>query len=150
MANTTNTSSAGGVCNLNPQKISFNPTTAPLPAVPIATDLQSAIAAINALRQQMLNVLSLIPTTGVGGPNPFNVNFNIQNPGSGSGSGNNNNQNQQKNANFVEQTNLRVTKTVKVPIVDQGGNNVGTAEIALITGLTFKDKVTGQVLNYQQ
>ena len=45
------TISQGAVCNLQPPPSTASPSSVPYPAIPIATDLASALQALNAIRQ---------------------------------------------------------------------------------------------------
>ncbi len=56
------------VCLANPPSVTVTPIQRLVPNVPVATDLNSALAAINALRQLVYMLLNSIPANGQPGP----------------------------------------------------------------------------------
>lgn len=148
MGNTPNNAHAGGVCNLNPIPLIPAPSAPSLPAIPIAQpNLQSLAQVVNALRLTVLSTLGQIPSNNSGNPSPTQP---TPGPGTGSGSGGGSQNQNNKNSNFTEVTSARVYSNQDVPIVDTGGNNIGTATFKQITGITWKDPVTGQTVIFQQ
>ena len=124
------------VCNINP-KSPIPASRAPaLPSIPLANDLASALAAINALRQWVIQYINTIPNTGGG-----NTTF-ITNPT------NPNNQPSISPSSFVEVPSARVVVTTR--IYDPNDPTQGTyIDVKQITGLRFANK-TGQVINWSQ
>ncbi len=55
------------VCEIIPQIVTTQPPQSRLPAIPIATDLNSALLALNAMRQWMMMMMQTNPGHGTGG-----------------------------------------------------------------------------------
>ncbi len=140
MSNQANTSPSGyglPACKIPAAQPSFATKASNFPPVPVANDLASALAAINAMRQilfQLLNMLNSQNNLGNGyGPgSPF---AGTSNPGS-----------RGQNPNFVEVPGSRSVE--KVTITDP----VSGASVTFnqITGVTFKDAASGQTLTWGQ
>lgn len=111
------------VCNINP-KNPIPASKAPgLPSIPIATDLPSLIAAVNALRQLLLQLLGQIPASS----NTITV----------------------KPSNFIEAPNSRVT--VQNTIYDPNDpTNETYVTVNQITHLEFIDPISGQTIVWSQ
>lgn len=115
------------VCTLPNQPPTFDSTSPSLPSIPPATDLQSTITAVNALRQY------IIGNRG-GGPPQNNT------------AKTNRTSNQKKDtSNFVEIK--RNTTKVKVYNPD---DHTQWVEVKQITMLTFKNKATGETWTWNQ
>lgn len=121
------------VCHINPPIPGAEPTQPPLPAIPIATDLQSALAAINTMRM-------IIQTM-----NNQNQNNNNK-PFSGFRT---NDSGQKKNSNFQEVTSKRTTTTKKIYQNNDPSTGV-FVEVKQITGLTFLNPVSKQEISWKQ
>jgi hypothetical protein len=124
------------VCNLNPSVETPQGQVPLLPAIPPATDLPSAIAAINAVRQVILQQFGLEP--------PSSITINVNN-GQGSGG---QQQPPPSTGSFQEVRGSRQTTTVKVPI-QFTDNGQPYLQLQVITGLDFQNKL-GQTLKYSQ
>ena len=128
------------VCNINPKSPVPASKAPALPSIPVATDLATALAAINALRQWIIQFTSPLttnpgPTTGPGGfqqPSPTTVNV----PGGGAV------------GNFSENTTKRVITTTR--IYDPNDPTKQTyIDVQQITGLQFVNK-SGQTIVWAQ
>ena len=128
------------VCNLNP-KSQVPASKAPtLPSIPLANDLASALAALNAIRQWILQFRSEAPTGA--GNTTFILNPNQQ--------GNPNNPNNYPGAvgNFSELPERRVTTTTR--IYDPNDPTQETyIDVKQITGLAFANR-SGQLIQWTQ
>ena len=126
-------------CNVNPNAPVVQPKAVPLPSIPIATDLPSALMALSAIRT-ILNVSNnanspqnnVTPYT-VKNPQPTSKQ---QQPGPSSGS---------KTSGFT-QTNV-VTQDIKVYNPDNKSQYVTVTQI---TGLTMVNNVTGETWTWTQ
>jgi len=133
-------------CNINPKNPPPQSKAPALPAIPIATDLVTALAAINALRQLTIQYFNQLPspgnTTFVLNPNPNTPTGPVVrgpgSPGYPAVSG----------GNFAEVTASRVVTTTR--IYDPNDPTQQTyVDVAQITGLQFANKA-GQVINWSQ
>lgn len=129
------------ICNINPKNPPPQSKAPALPAIPIATDLVTALAAINALRQLLIQYFDQLPlpgnTTFVLNPNP-NTPTKPGSPGYPAVPG----------GNFTEVTSARVTTNTR--IYDPNDPTQQTyVDVAQITGLKFANK-TGQVISWSQ
>lgn len=116
------------VCRITPVKPYAPPNAAMATSIPIASDLASAIQAINALRQLLQVIMNQLPSN------------NTTPPGGGFSSSPS-----KGNANFNEIS--RVTSQVK--IVDPT-NPANYVVVNQITALNFLDKVSGQTWQWKQ
>jgi hypothetical protein len=138
---------AGGVCNITPiiPPSAKGPPT--LPSIPTPTDLQSALQAIKALTQI---VYALTGQSGnQGGYGSQGGKFIVlpqQSNGGGGGSGGGQNQSGGK-GNFQEVKSERVSQTIKVYNPQDNSQYVTVNQI---TGLTFRDSITGQLISWSQ
>jgi hypothetical protein len=123
------------VCKINPAPPVFPSKPLVLPAIPVATDLASLIAAVNALRQAFIAMNGQV--------NPNNT------PGSpGGGFTANWPANKQGKANsFTEVRPQRVTTTNRIYDPNNKQNYV---DVQQITGLTFVDPTTQQTWTWSQ
>ena len=134
------------VCNINPKSPVPASKAPQLPSIPIATDLATAIAALNALRQwvtQFMNNPSTFSNDvniGPGGfiqPKPGAV--SPVPPGGVVGVG----------SNFAEVPTARRTTTTR--IYDPNDPTKQTyIDVEQITGLQFANSKTGQRINWSQ
>lgn len=120
------------VCVIEPTEPIQVPKPLQLPPIPIATDLQSALAAINAMRQNIMALLGQIAQSQQGRGGGFIAN-NPNNPS--------------KAANFVEVLPLRVTQKIRVY---NANDKTQYVDVQQITGLTFVDPQTQQTIQWQQ
>lgn len=104
----------------------------PLPSIPVATDLPSALQAINALRQTINIIIN---------------NTTPSNPGGSPGGGFKSQNQPNPQANFTEIRANRVTQTVRV-FNPQDHNQF--VDVQQITGLTFLDPQTKQTIVWSQ
>lgn len=120
------------VCLINAPLPSAEPQTPTLPAIPVATNLASAIQAVNILSQivQAMTNQSAAQSAGFSGGFTGPKKKPAKN-----------------NSNFQELTAKRTTTTTK--IYDPKDNTV-YVEVKQITGLTFVNKVTGQEITWAQ
>jgi len=124
------------VCNINPRSQPPASRAPSLPSIPLASDLPSLIAAVNALRQLTIQYFNQ-----VGPPGGGNTTF-ITNPT------NPNNQPGISPSSFAEVTAARVTTITR--IYDPNDPTQETyIDVKQITGLQFANK-TGQVINWSQ
>ena len=114
------------VCNINPPAPTAEPQVSSLPAIPVATDLASALRAINTI-SQIIQAM-----TNQNSDNSFPQKPIIST---------------KKDANFHEVVARRIIKKMK--ITDPNDSSV-FVEVKQITGLTFLNKVTGQAINWKQ
>lgn len=127
------------VCLVNPPTPKFPTKGAQFVSVPVATDLASAIAAVNAMRQNWA-----IVQTQVGQNNT--VTNPATNPGGGAGGSSSKKSNtDKKSSNFIEVS----RKTTKTKITDPNDPSV-FVEVEQITGLTLKQKSTGETWTWTQ
>ena len=110
------------VCNINPASPPPSSRAPALPSIPLATDLTSAIASVNAIRQAVLTLLGQIP------PNNIIV---LPKPG-----------------NFIEVPNTRVTEVIR--IYDQNDATGETyIDVEQIIGLQLANSA-GQTWSWTQ
>ena len=128
------------VCNINPKSPIPQSVAPALPAIPVAIDLATAIAALNAIRQWIIQYTNA-GQGGAGGQNN-------QGGGGGTtpitpGSGNSAN-----NSNFSENPSKRVTKTQR--IYDPNDPSQQTyIDVDQIVGLQFSNKA-GNTIKWSQ
>lgn len=127
-------SSQKAVCNINTGVQPNQPQTPPYPSIPLATDLPSALNAINNMRLILQGLTNQLPTLFPNLDNPRNAK-NGQ-PGGGGGG--------QQGGNFTEVPGTRQTKTVKVTNPQDSTQFVMVDQI---TAVTFANK-TGQTLTW--
>lgn len=120
------------VCVIQPTEPIQVPKGQQLPPIPIATNLLSAIQAINAMRQLIIVMLGQISPNGQ------------PTPGGGFSS---NLPPDPKKANFKEVRAARQTTTMRIYDPTNRNNYV---DVQQITGLTFIDPLTSQTINWQQ
>lgn len=116
---------AAPVCNNAPVASVNQPTPKTLPTVPEAKDLQSALAAINAMRRILQTIVSQTP----------------QHPGGISGF------KMAKTQGFQEIKQRRVYKTVRVYNPQDHSQYV---DVQQIVSMTMADPATGQIWYWQQ
>ena len=129
------------VCNINPKNpapISLAPA---LPSIPVATDLASLIAAVNALRQLTIQYFNQVPgnsNTGFNGtPGQPGA------PGAVGGGGG-----FSPVGSFAETPGSRTTVTTRIYDPNDPTNET-YVDVKQITGLTFANK-TGQTIKWSQ
>ena len=131
------------VCNIspkNPAPISLAPA---LPSIPVATDLQSLIAAVNALRQLTIQYFNQVPSnsdTGVNNPGPIGAPGAPGAVGGGGGFS--------PVGSFAETPGSRTTVTTRIYDPNDPTNET-YVDVKQITGLTFANK-TGQTIKWSQ
>lgn len=118
--------SSAPVCFINPPPPAAEPVTNTIPAIPVATDLQSAIQAVNTLRQIIQDMTNQ-------NPQPGRITDLVVNS--------------KKAANFVEVVGSRKTQMVKVTDPNDSSTYIVTKQI---TGLTFHNPVTKQNITWKQ
>ncbi len=117
------------VCLVNPPSITVEPIQRLVPNVPIATDLNSALAAINALRQLIYMLLNQVPANGQpGAPGPAG-------------------KLPQKTQSKFTQTSL-VPQDITIPVKDNDGNEIGTATVTQVNQLVLTNPVTLETWTY--
>ena len=114
------------ICYINPPPPSAEPVAATIPAIPVATDLQSVIQAVNTITQILRDMTNQ-------NPNPGRITDLVVN--------------NKKAANFTEVVGTRRTKLVKVTDPNDPNTYVVTKQI---TGLTFHNPVTKQNITWKQ
>jgi hypothetical protein len=113
------------------------PDVPPLPPLPPpATDLPSALQAINTLRQIIMQLTNQIPDNNTGGGGGG------RRPDQGAFAASNS----KKSGNFVEQRQLRVTKKVRV---FNPQDHTQFVDVEQITSQTFRNGL-GQTLSWSQ
>lgn len=138
MSNTT-----APVCNQPTEPVFPTPTVTDMPPIPVATDLASALRAINAMRQFLMILSGQIPRHRSSDTSP-----------GGRGGGGGSRPNDKKSGNsgpqhlqdFTEVRPERVINTVRVFNPD---NKDQFVDVQQITGLVFQNK-TGQKLRFSQ
>ena len=131
------------VCNIspkNPAPISLAPA---LPSIPVATDLASLIAAVNALRQLTIQYFNQVPSnsdTGVNNPGPIGAPGAPGAVGGGGGFS--------PVGSFAETPGSRTTVTTRIYDPNDPTNET-YVDVNQITGLTFANK-TGQTIKWSQ
>ena len=129
---------AAPVCNINPKNPPPQSKAPALPSIPIATDLPSLIAAVNALRQWVIQFTNQ-GQGGSGGPNNQNRGGGTS-PGGGGSGGN--------LSNFTEVPNSRQTTTTRIYDPNDPTNQT-YVDVKQITVLNFANK-TGQTIVWSQ
>ena len=136
------------VCNINtknPAPISLAPA---LPSIPVATDLQSLIAAVNALRQLTIQYFNQVPgnsNTGFNGtPGQPGTIGAPGAPGTVGGGGGG----FSPVGSFAETPGSRTTVTTRIYDPNDPTNET-YVDVKQITGLTFANK-TGQTIVWSQ
>ena len=117
------------VCNINPKNPPPQSKAPALPSIPVATDLQSLIAAVNALRQLTIQYFNQITPS-----NPLNP-VNPANPSPGVG-------------DFTEDVPARTTVTTRIYDPNDPTNET-YVDVEQITGLKFANQ-TGQTILWSQ
>lgn len=139
--------SSAPVCHISSDEIIDQPQPARFQSIPVATNLQSAIAAINAMRLVMLqltgqvspnNLARFLGLLGAVGAGLSQNQKNQPNPNSQSRA--------VQNGRFLEDKSQRVTNDVEVPIYDDTNTKVGTATVARINRVVWVDQVTNQTI----
>ena len=129
---------AAPACNINPKNPPPQSLAPTLPSIPIATDVPSLIAAVNALRQWIIQYTNQ-GQGGGGGPNNQNQGGGT-NPGGGGGGGN--------LSNFTEVPNSRQTTTTRIYDPNDPTNQT-YVDVKQITALDFANKA-GQTVKWKQ
>jgi hypothetical protein len=96
-----------------------------IPAIPVATDMASAIQAINTMRQIIQAMTNQTGGGGGGGPGTVST---VQ-------------------ANFQENKSKRVVQTVRVY---NPNDKTQFVDVKQITGLTFENRLTKQTITWAQ
>ena len=126
------------VCNINPKNPPPQSLAPTLPSIPIAIDLPSVIAAVNNIRQWIIQYTNQ-GQGGGGGPNNQNQGGGT-NPGGGGGGGN--------LSNFTEVPNSRQTTTTRIYDPNDPTNQT-YVDVKQITALDFANKA-GQTVKWKQ
>ena len=129
------------VCNISPKNPPPQSKAPALPLIPVATDLQSLIAAVNALRQLTIQYFNQVPGNS-------NTGFNGTpgqpgepgTPGGGGGFS--------PVGSFAESPGSRTTVTTRIYDPNDPTNET-YVDVQQITGLTFANK-TGQTIKWSQ
>ena len=129
------------VCNINPKNPPPQSLAPTLPSIPIATDVPSLIAAVNALRQWIIQYTNQ-GQGGSGGPNNQNQGGGTTPPG-GRGGGTPGNL-----SNFAEVPNSRQTTTTRIYDPNDPTNQT-YVDVKQITALDFANKA-GQTVKWKQ
>ena len=124
------------VCNVNGPQPVVQPSPQALPAIPVATNLATAIQAINVMRQAINTMNNNIPPN-----NQNNQNTNIN----GFTTKQNQQQNTPQKSSFVQVS--VVKNTVRITNPDNPDQYV---DVEQITGLTMQNPVTGQSWTWSQ
>ncbi len=138
------------VCNISPKNPPPQSLAPALPSIPVATDLQSLIAAVNALRQLTIQYFNKVPgnsNIGISIPGPPGA------PGApgevgggggfvGGGGG------FSPVGSFAEKPGSRTTVTTRIYDPNDPTNET-YVDVKQITGLTFANK-TGQTIKWSQ
>ena len=131
------------VCNINPKNPPPQSLAPTLPSIPIAIDLPSVIAAVNNIRQWIIQYTNQ-GQGGSGGPNNQNKGGGT-NPGGGGGGGGGT---PGQLSNFQEVPNSRQTTTTR--IYDPNDPTQQTyVDVKQITALGFANKA-GQTVTWKQ
>ena len=124
------------VCNVNVRQPVVQPSPPALPAIPIATNLATAIQAINVMRQAINTMNNNIPPNNQNNQNTIMNGFTTK-------------QDQQQNtpqkSGFVQVS--VVKNTVRITNPDNPDQYV---DVEQITGLTMQNAVTGQSWTWSQ
>ena len=129
------------VCNINPKNPPPQSLAPALPSIPVATDLQSLIAAVNALRQLTIQYFNQVPGNS-------NTGFNGTpgqpgkpgTPGGGGGFS--------AIGNFAEDVPARTVVTTRIYDPNDPTNET-YVDVEQITGLKFANR-TGQTILWSQ
>ena len=129
------------VCNISPKNPPPQSTAPALPSIPVATDLQSLIAAVNALRQLTIQYFNQVPGNS-------NTGFNGTpgqpgkpgTPGGGGGFS--------AIGNFAEDVPARTVVTTRIYDPNDPTNET-YVDVEQITGLKFANR-TGQTILWSQ
>jgi hypothetical protein len=113
------------VCNNLPANTPGQPDPKTLPSVPLATDLASAITAVNALRRIMQTIIAQPPPVS-GGLSGFKV---------------------QKGKGFHELKQYRVSKVVRIY---NPSDKTQFVDVKQIVGVVMADPKTGQTWSWQR
>lgn len=124
------------VCNVNVPQPVVQPSPPALPAIPVATNLATAIQAINVMRQAINTMNNNIPPN-----NQNNQNTNMN----GFTTKQNQQQNTPQKSGFVQVS--VVKNTVRITNPDNPDQYV---DVEQITGLTMQNPVTGQSWTWSQ
>lgn len=119
------------VCHVSTDEKINQPPAKQLPAIPQATDLNSALAAINAMRQILQAMLGRSGSSG-----------GLPRPGSAGPTQGLATRNQQQAGRWREVN--RATKEIKIPIDDS--SDPPTVTIKRTNSITMQDTVTGEIL----
>jgi hypothetical protein len=119
------------ICFTNPPPPTAEPVQPTIPAIPVATNLASAIQAINTIAQIIRSLTNQVPA----GPNEIIYDL-VSKPSS-----------KKKQANFQEIVTKRTYATTRVTNPQDPKQYV---DVKQITGLTFIDKLTGQEITWTQ
>ena len=140
-------------CNINPASPPPSSRAPRLPSIPVAAgDLASLTAAVNALRQWVIQYLNQSP--GAGGSNTTYI-TNPQTPGNPNNTNNSNNSNNSNNpnnpgghgggGNFIEVPASRITTTTR--IYDPNDPTQETyIDVNQISGLEFNDPLGNTII----
>ena len=115
--------STAPICYINPPPPSAEPVTPAIPAIPVATDLASAIQAINTLTRIVQQITNQNSSSGGGGSVSV------------------------KSANFSED---KAKRTTTVTRVFNQNDKTQYVDVKQITGLTFLNPVTKQTITWKQ
>ena len=129
------------VCNINPKNPPPQSLAPTLPSIPIATDVPSLIAAVNALRQWIIQYTNQ-GQGGSGGPNNQNQGGGTTPPGGGGGGTPGN------LSNFTEVPNSRQTTTTRIYDPNDPTNQT-YVDVQQITAINFANKA-GQTVKWKQ
>jgi hypothetical protein len=120
------------VCELSQDQVIEQPTPRVIPPVPVARDLQSLIAAVNALRQIVFMLLGAPVIGGTGQTRPSNQKAPNQ-----------------KVSRFAEVPGSRVTKDVRIDVESDTGLT-GYIIFQQINRVQMKDNVTNETWLWQR
>lgn len=115
--------STAPICYINPPPPSAEPVKPTIPAIPVATDLASAIKAINTLTQIVQQITNQVGSSSGGGGASV------------------------KTANFSEDKSKRTTIITRV---FNPTDKTQFVDVKQITGLTFHNPVTKQTITWKQ
>jgi hypothetical protein len=117
------------ICYINPPAPSAEPVAPTIPAIPVATDLQSVIQAVNTIAQ----ILRSMNNQQDLGPPQRLTDATVNS--------------KKHRSDFHEVVTKRVVKKVRV---FNPQNKSQFVDVKQITGLTFANKLTGQQINWTQ
>lgn len=128
-------------CSITPKAVPAVAPSVSIGAIPVATDLNSALSAINAIRQALNQLMNRIPTTNQtdnGSPSQATA------PGGGP-------KPQAAVALPKKQSNFTVTdvssKQIQVPITQDSNGNFSLT-MTVLSGLTMTNPITGETWTY--